>query len=147
MENGNIPVKRNERFPAMFDDFFKPWREWFDGGWERVATMPSVNVSEDENAYKITLAAPGLKKEDFKVNVEGDLITISSEKSSSKEEKEDKYTRKEYNYTSFSRTFTLPENIKSEKIEARYENGELMISLPKLVLENKATAHKKIEIK
>jgi hypothetical protein len=62
-------------------------------------------------------------------------------------EKEDKYTRNEYNYASFSRTFTLPENIKAEKIDARYENGELMISLPKLVVENKATTHKKIEIK
>ncbi|MFO0414174.1 MAG: Hsp20/alpha crystallin family protein [Bacteroidota bacterium] len=147
MDNGNITVKRTEQLPALFEDFFKPWREWFDGGWERVATIPSVNVSESENAYKITLAAPGLNKEDFKVNVEGDLITISAEKSSRKEEKDDKYTRKEYNYTSFSRTFTLPENIKSEKIDARYENGELMISLPKLVVENKATAHKKIEIK
>jgi len=147
MDNGNIPVKRMERLPALFDDFFKPWREWFDGGWERVATVPSVNVSESDHAYKITLAAPGLSKEDFKVNVEGDLITISAEKTTRKEEKEDKYTRKEYNYTSFSRTFTLPENIKAEKIDARYENGELMISLPKLVVENKATTHKKIEIK
>ncbi len=147
MDNGNITVKRTERLPALFEDFFKPWREWFDEGWERVASMPSVNVSESENEYKISLAAPGLNKEDFKVNVEGGLITISAEKSSEKEDKEDKYTRKEYNYTSFSRTFTLPENIKSEKIDARYEKGELMISLPKLEVENKKTSHKKIEIK
>jgi len=147
MDNGNVVVKRTERFPTFFDDFVKPWREWFDGDWERVANTPSVNVSESENAYKITLAAPGLSREDFKVNVEGDLITISAEKSSRKEEKEDKYTRKEYNYTSFSRTFTLPENIKADKIDARYENGELMIALPKLVVENKATTQKKIEIK
>jgi HSP20 family protein len=147
MNNGNITVKRTERFPALFDDFFKPWREWFDGGWERESTVPSVNVSESDSAYKITLAAPGLGKEDFKVNVEGDLITISAEKSTRKEEKEEKYTRKEYNYTSFSRTFTLPENIKTDKIDAKYENGELMISLPKIVVEAKSTAHKKIEIK
>lgn len=147
MDNGNITVKRTERLPALFEDFFKPWREWFDEGWERVASMPSVNVSESENEYKISLAAPGLNKEDFKVNVEGGLITISAEKSSEKEDKEDKYTRKEYNYTSFSRTFTLPENIKSEKIDARYEKGELMISLPKLEVENKKPSHKKIEIK
>lgn len=147
MENGSIAVKRTERLPAFFDDFFKPWREWFDGDWERVASVPSVNVSESDNAYKISLAAPGLSKEDFKINIDGDLITISAEKTSRKEAKEDKYTRKEYNYTSFSRTFTLPENIKSEKIDARYENGELMIMLPKLVVENKTATHKKIEIK
>jgi HSP20 family protein len=109
--------------PTLFDDFFKPWREWFDMGWERVTTIPSVNVTENSDTYQIALAAPGLKKDDFKVNVEGNLITISAEKSTSKEEKERKYTRKEYNYTSFSRTFTLPENIKAEKIEAHYENG------------------------
>jgi HSP20 family protein len=147
MENGRIAVKRTERLPALFDDFFKPWREWFDGDWERVATMPSVNVSESDHDYKISLAAPGLSKEDFKVNIEGDLITISSEKTTRKEEKEDKYTRKEYNYTSFSRTFTLPENIKADKIDARYENGELMIYLPKQVIEHKASTLKKIEIK
>ena len=146
MDNGNITVKRTERIPALFDDFFKPWREWFDGGWERVATIPSVNVSESENAYKITLAVPGLNKEDFKINVDGDLITISAEKSSQKEEKEDKYTRKEYNYTSFSRTFTLPDNIKTDKIEALYENGELSLLLPK-VAEEKTGTHKKIEIR
>lgn len=147
MENGRITVKRTERLPALFDDFFKPWREWFDGDWERVATIPSVNVSESDHDYKISLAAPGLSKEDFKVNIEGDLITISAEKTTRKEEKEDKYTRKEYNYTSFSRTFNLPENIKAEKIDARYENGELMIYLPKQVIEHKASTLKKIEIK
>ena len=88
MYNGNIPVKRSETLPALFDDFFKPWREWFDSGWERVATVPAVNVTEDTNSYKITMAAPGLKKDDFKINVEGTLITISAERSESKEERE-----------------------------------------------------------
>ena len=146
MYNGNIPVKRSETLPALFDDFFKPWREWFDSGWERVATVPAVNVTEETDSYKISMAAPGLKKDDFKINVEGNLITISAEKSESKEEREEKYTRKEYNYTSFSRTFTLPENIKTDKIEAHYENGELSLLLPKLVEERVGT-HKKIEIK
>jgi len=146
MYNGNIPVKRSETLPALFDDFFKPWREWFDSGWERVATVPAVNVTEDTNSYKITMAAPGLRKDDFKINVEGTLITISAERSESKEEREEKYTRKEYNYTSFSRTFTLPENIKTDKIEAHYESGELSLLLPKLAEERVGT-HKKIEIK
>jgi HSP20 family protein len=147
MNNGNIPVKRTERFPAVFDDFFKPWREWFDSGWESISTVPAVNITETDGSYIIALAAPGLKKEDFKVNVDGDLITISAEKTNRTEEKDERYTRKEYNFTSFSRSFTLPENIKGDKIDARYENGELTISLPKLVVENKTTTHKKIEIK
>ncbi|MFN9710895.1 MAG: Hsp20/alpha crystallin family protein [Bacteroidota bacterium] len=146
MNNGNIAVKRSETLPTLFDDFFKPWREWFDAGWERVATVPAVNVTEDAGAYKISIAAPGLKKDDFKVNVEGNLITISAEKKEQKEEREEKYTRKEYNYTSFSRTFTLPENIKTDKIEAHYENGELTLALPKIT-EEKVTTNKKIEIK
>jgi HSP20 family protein len=146
MYNGNIPVKRSETLPALFDDFFKPWREWFDSGWERVATVPAVNVTEDTNSYKISMAAPGLKKDDFKINVEGNLITISAERVESKEEREEKYTRKEYNYTTFSRTFTLPENIKTDKIEAHYESGELSLLLPKMVEERVGT-HKKIEIK
>jgi HSP20 family protein len=146
MNNGNITVKRTETLPSLFDDFFKPWREWFDSGWERVATVPAVNVTEDSTSYKIAMAAPGLKKEDFKINVEGNLITISAEKTESKEDRDEKYTRKEYNYTSFARTFTLPDNIKTERIEAHYENGELYLSLPKLV-EEKTGTHKKIEIK
>jgi HSP20 family protein len=146
MTNGNIAVKRTETLPTLFDDFFKPWREWFDSGWERVATVPAVNVTEYNSTYKISMAAPGLKKDDFKINVEGNLITISAEKTERKEDRDEKYTRKEYNYTSFSRTFTLPENIKTEKIEAHYDNGELTLTLPKLA-EEKVTSNKKIEIK
>lgn len=146
MNTGNMPMKRMEQFPTFFDDFFKPWREWFDKGWDNVSTVPAVNVTESNGTYKITVAAPGLQKEDFKVNVDGNLITISAEKSTEKEEKEEKFTRKEYNYTSFSRTFTLPDNVMPDKIEARYDNGELTLMLPKLA-EEKAAAHKKIEIK
>jgi HSP20 family protein len=146
MNTGNMPTKRVEQFPTVFDDFFKPWREWFDMGWDKVSTVPAVNVTENNGNYKITVAAPGLQKEDFKVNVDGNLITISAEKSTEKEEKEEKFTRKEYNFTSFSRTFTLPDNVMPDKIEARYDNGELTLMLPKLV-EEKTTTQKKIEIK
>lgn len=147
MNNGSLTAKRRrEDLPTLFDDFFKPWREWFDNEWERVATVPAVNVKEDSQSFKITMAAPGLKKEDFKIDVDGNLITISAEKTSKKEEKEEKYTRNEYNYTSFSRTFTLPDNIKTDKIEAQYDSGELTLLLPK-VAEEKVETHKKIEIK
>jgi HSP20 family protein len=146
MNTGNMPTKRVEQFPTFFDDFFKPWREWFDMGWDKVSTVPAVNVTETNGNYKITVAAPGLQKEDFKVNVDGNLITISAEKSTEKEEKEEKFTRKEYNFTSFSRTFTLPDNVMADKIEARYDNGELSLMLPKLAAE-KTVQQKKIEIK
>lgn len=145
MNNGNLPVKRVENFPTLFDDFFKPWREWFDMGWDKVSTIPSVNVTEADKEYKISVAAPGLQKDDFKIEVDGNLITIRAEKSTISEEKEEKFTRNEYNYTSFSRTFTLPDNVMTDNIAARYENGELKLMLPKMV-DQKTTKHKKVEI-
>jgi HSP20 family protein len=71
----------------------------------------------------VSLAAPGMKKEDFKIDVDGNMLTISSEKEETKEEKEKKFTRKEYNYSSFSRSFTLPDEVNKEKIDAKYEDG------------------------
>lgn len=125
-------TKFSERMPAVFDDFFKPWNEWFETGglWGRIMNMPPVNITEQKNEYIVSLAVPGLKKEDFKIDMDGNLLTISCEKVENKEEKEKKFTRKEYNFSSFSRTFTLPEEINKEKIEARYEDGVLKISLP-----------------
>ena len=125
-------AKLSERMPSVFDDFFKPWNEWFDGGvWGRTMNVPAVNITEQKDEYLVSLAAPGLKKEDFKIDVDGNMLTISSEKEEKKEEKEEKYTRKEYSYSSFSRSFTLPEEINQEKIDAKYEDGVLKISLPR----------------
>ena len=126
-------AKMNERMPFAFDDFFKPWNEWFDNGnlWGRTLNMPAVNITEHKDDYLVSLAVPGMKKDDFKIDVDGNMLTISSEKEESKEEKEKKYTRKEYNYFSFRRSFTLPEEINKEKIEAKYEDGVLKISLPR----------------
>lgn len=117
--------------PSVFDDFFKPWNEWFSDRKGMISTVPAVNVTESDGKYQVMLAAPGLKKEDFHIDIDGNLITISAETKSEKEEKEEQFTRKEYNYTSFSRTFTLPENINKESVEAKYENGELKLVLPK----------------
>jgi len=126
-------AKLNERMPFAFDDFFKPWNEWFDNGnlWGRTLNMPAVNITEHKDDFIVSLAVPGMKKDDFRIDVDGNMLTISSEKEESKEEKEKKYTRKEYNYSSFSRSFTLPEEINKEKIEAKYEDGVLKISLPR----------------
>ena len=125
-------AKVAERMPSVFDDFFKPWNEWFgDGGsWSRLMNVPAVNITEQKDEYLVSLAAPGLKKEDFNIDVDGNMLTISSEKEESKEDKDKKFTRKEYSYSSFSRSFTLPEEINKEKIEAKYEDGVLRISLP-----------------
>ena len=122
--------------PTVFDDFFKPWNEWFDNGGSlmgRMMTVPAVNIVEDKNDYKVSLAVPGMKKDDFNIDVEGNMLTISSEKEESKEEKDEKYNRKEYSYSSFSRSFTLPEEVNKEKIEAKYEDGVLKLMLPKKI--------------
>jgi len=126
--------KATERFPSVFDDFFKPWNEWFDNGgsmWNKMMKVPAVNITETKDHFEVSLAAPGLKKDDFKIDVDGNLLTISSEKEETKEEKEKMFTRKEFNYTSFSRTFTLPEDVKRDKIEATYEHGLLKLVMPK----------------
>ena len=129
--------------PTVFNDFFKPWNEWFDNGgslWNREITVPAVNVSENTKDYKLTVAAPGMKKDDFKIDVDGNMLTISAETKQEKEEKDERYTRKEYNYSSFARTFTLPEVVNKEKIEASYENGVLKLVLPKTEETKKITA-------
>lgn len=115
-----------------FNDFLKPWNGWFsDDLWQATPTVPAVNISEDDKKYKLFVAAPGLKKEDFRIDVAGNFLTISAEKEESTEEKEKEYSRKEYNYSSFSRSFSLPEEIKQENIEAEYKDGQLTITLPK----------------
>ena len=81
--------RSSERTPSVFDDFFKPWNEWFGNGgsWGRVMDVPAVNITEEKDAYKVSLAAPGMKKGDFKIDIDGNLLTISAEKEESKEEK------------------------------------------------------------
>jgi len=118
--------------PSVFDDFFKPWNEWFDAGFpQSPMKVPAVNITEEENEYLVSLAAPGLKKEDFKIDLDGNVLTISSQKEERSEEKDKKFSRKEYSYSSFGRSFTLPEEISQEKITAKYEDGVLKVRLPR----------------
>ena len=142
-------IKNSEMFPTVFEDFFKPWNEWFDndGFWGKVMKVPAVNVTDNKDNFLVSLAAPGMKKNDFKIDVEGNMLTISSEKEENKEEKESKYTRKEYNYSSFSRSFTLPDEVIKEKIEATYEDGVLKLKLPKSEESKKIIASKHIAVK
>lgn len=96
-----------------------------------IGRIPSANITERDKDYLIELAAPGLAKKDFKVELEGDMLSISAEKEEKRDEKENGLTRKEFSYESFCRTFRLPENSKAEKIDAEYENGILKIAIPK----------------
>ncbi|HJU46392.1 MAG TPA: Hsp20/alpha crystallin family protein [Chitinophagaceae bacterium] len=135
--------------PSLLDDFFKPWNEWFSNGnlLRKATTVPAVNITESENEYQVSLAAPGLKKGDFKVDLDGNMLSISSEKEESKEEKEGKYNRKEYSYSSFSRSFTLPEEVNQDKIEATYEDGVLKLKLPKKENAKRMAVSKHIAVK
>jgi len=127
-------IRRGETIPSIFNDFFKPWDRWFDtngGSWPNMVTVPAVNIMEKQDHFEITLAAPGMKKDDFNIDVEGNLLTISAETEQKKDEKDERRTRQEFNYTSFSRAFTLPDGVQKDKIDASYENGLLKLNLPK----------------
>ena len=141
-------LTRSMMTPSLFDDFFKPWNEWFDKPalFERMMTMPAVNVRENMDNYIVSLAAPGLKKEDFKISIEGNMLTISCQKEVEEEEKNVKFTRKEYNFYSFSRSFTIPEDVKLDAIDAHYANGVLNIMLPRLEETKKLTTSKTIAV-
>lgn len=144
----NELIRRRETMPSIFNDFFKPWDKWFDGGFGlgNRMTVPAVNIVERENQYEISLAAPGMKKSDFQIDVSGNMLTISAETEEKREEKEGRHTREEFNFTTFSRTFTLPDGVMKERIDASYENGLLKVALPKTE-EAKKTAAKHITVK
>ncbi|MBP6023429.1 Hsp20/alpha crystallin family protein [Ferruginibacter sp.] len=142
-------TKAGETFPTLFDDFFRPWNEWFDNGsvMNSSLNIPAVNITENKDHFNVSLAVPGMKKDDFNIDIEGNMLTISCEKEEKKEEKDKKYTRKEFNYSSFSRSFTLPEDVNKEKIEAHYEDGVLKMNLPKKEEAKKLMANKHIAVK
>ncbi len=130
-KNGNYSDKMfykmlNPMFSDVFNDFFN---QGINGINHR---LPAVNISENADAFKIELAAPGISKEDFKINLEKDVISISTEKKQETKEENTQYTRKEFSYHSFKRSFTLPENANKEDIKAEYKDGVLHIAIPKI---------------
>lgn len=114
---------------------------------KKIATrrIPSVNISENEKGFAIEVAAPGMKKEDFNVEVTHDTLTIWSEKQENHEEQKGKYAVREFNYTSFKRTFSLPKTVDRSQIEASYADGILHVSIAKKE-EDSDSGTKKIEI-
>jgi len=133
-----MTLMKRSSFPSLFNegwltDFFDNDRFFDSDLMKRVQAVPAVNVIEKDKEFEIELAAPGLTKKDFNITVESGILTIACEKEFEKEDKEKNFTRKEYSYTNFTRSFTLPENVKMDKVDAKYENGILKMILPKEV--------------
>jgi HSP20 family protein len=120
----------NSEVSTLFDSLFGKDMDFAANNWRH--NVPAVNVKETENSFRIEVAAPGLKKEDFKLSVENDVLTISSEVKNETETKDEKYQRKEFGFSSFQRSFTLSEEVNKENIQARYTDGILYIELSKL---------------
>ena len=127
----------NDVFDSIFNDTFFNER--------MVARVPAVNISESENNYHVELAAPGLKKEDFKLNLERNQLSISVETSAEQAENQKSYSKREYSYSSFVRSFTLPDSADHGQIEASYTDGILRIDIAKR--EEAKAVRRQIEIK
>lgn len=136
----SVLVKTNRTvLPSVVNDFFNTGRLFptvfdfdrnlldFNGG----LAIPGANIIESSKDYKIELAAPGLERKDFKVEVQDGVLSISAEKEEEEEEENKNFRRKEFSYNSFCRSFTLPDNLITDKIDAKYENGVLHLTLPK----------------
>jgi len=127
-----LPILRSKSYlPGCADDFFGRdfLSNFFDN--ETASSMPAVNVVENKNEFMIDVAAPGLEKDDFIIDLHNNLLTISSEKESKREEKEEKFMRREFSYTSFKRSFSLPDTADVDKITATHKHGILHIAIPK----------------
>lgn len=123
-------VKRNNLvFPSLMNEIFKP--DWFGGLENMNSNIPFVNIKENEKDFELELSVPGRKKEDFNIEIEKNVLRVSSEVNSEKEVSEENYTRREFGFSSFKRAFTLPETIDEEKIKADYVDGILSFVLPK----------------
>lgn len=145
-----VPARRNNQnwLPSIFNDFFD--NEWLE---KRNTTSPAVNIIENEDEFRIEVAAPGMTKEDFHVDVNPDNeLVISMEKKNEEKEEEDPkkkgtYLRREFSYSRFQQSLLLPDNVETEKISAKVEHGVMTIDIPKKKVEEKAPASRRIEIK
>jgi HSP20 family protein len=128
-------IKKTDNWglPSIWEDFLG--KELFDipSVFAAGTSIPAVNISETDSDFALEVAAPGLKKSDFKIDLDKNVLTISSEKEETNEEKNKKlnYTKKEFSYQSFVRSFNLPDTVNQDKIAASYKDGVLLITLPK----------------
>lgn len=120
-------------YPSFMEDFFDENWSGQGNGFDTGTRVPAVNVKEADDNFEIQLTAPGMEKENFKINVENNILSISAETKSGNEEKDEngKYTKREFSFNSFKRSFSLPESDDDEDIKANYENGILKLSIPK----------------
>ncbi|PTX22566.1 heat shock protein Hsp20 [Pontibacter mucosus] len=125
---------------SVFSDLFSDVDRFFDTdfwgipsrvGPQMMANMPATNIRENEKDFSIELAVPGMKKEDFNIDVHNNMLTISCEREEDNKEEEENFMRREYNYSSFSRSFRLPETVKEQDIKASYKDGVLHVMVPK----------------
>lgn len=143
-----INWKRGDMLPlfnTMVENFFANDND-FESWWKGAKSMPAVNVVENDQNYVMEVAAPGMKKEDFNIEVKEGMIVISAVNKREEEKKDDNFTRREFSYSRFTRSFRLPENVKAEEIAANYEDGILTLNLPKKEMTKAAENVKKIAI-
>jgi HSP20 family protein len=136
-------ITRRSYKPFFMSNFFDD--EFFPGLSARSTSMPAVNIREDEKRFTLDLALPGMDKKELKIEINEDILTISSESKQEREEKTENFKRKEFSYSSFCRSFYLPENINKDNIEVNYKDGVLTIELPKEE-EEKAKLSRQISI-
>lgn len=136
-KNGNdVSTRRNTSslpsFSSWVDNLFESGMgTGFLSNFNTGMSLPAVNIKENAEAFSLEIAVPGMKKSDFNIDVDNKILSISSESKEEKEHKEENYTRREFGYSSFKRTFTLPDTIESDKISATYNDGILAVHLPK----------------
>lgn len=126
-------VKYQNPMPQVLNRFFdSEFYSWLNKNYSNTnTTLPAVNIKETEDAYLLDFAAPGYKKEDFVIELNNDVLTVSSERKVEEEENDENFTKKEFSYESFTRSFNLPELVEGDKIKATYKNGILEIKIPK----------------
>lgn len=125
----SIVKRQHVLFPSLMNEIFKP--DWFGGVDSYRPHAPAVNVKETDSGFELEMAIPGRKKDDFKIEIDKEVLTISSEITKEENETEDNYTRKEFSFNAFKRVFTLPETVDADQINASYEDGILKFVLPK----------------
>lgn len=135
--------------PSLLEDMLQPFSEWFDDKrlFHRMKNMPSVNIAETDTEYQVAMAVPGLSKDDLHIDIDGNLLSISAEKEETAEDKDKNFTRREYSFTSFSRSFTLPEDVNKDSIDAVYKDGILQVNIPRKDEPGKGLHKKNVLIK
>lgn len=143
----HLMINKNKQLNSFFDDFLmRDLFHWSNKGLNQSALTPSVNILSNKDNYELQVLAPGMEKSDFKIEVDQNKLIISAEVSNKKDEAENNFIRKEFNYFSFKRSFALPkEQVDLEKISATYLDGILKINIPKIEKQETTTA-KQIQI-